>query len=188
MIPIPPWHTTALARGITWAWETKRSTTTPAGARTVAGSTPAVVHTSCTEESSPKAPMAASISAASSWNSVEHVTSTIGFSVDIHPGADDGGGGDQSPGPTSFMFAGQSLRGYSKGSAVMCSRSGGARYISGMLLNARAPALARTRLSSGRNLSQGPCTSGRSSRSRRRPSAPRAGAKPGPKGGASREG
>src|SRR5688572_16879503 len=97
-------------------------------------------------------------------------------------------GGDHSPGPTSFMFAGQSLRGYSNGSAVISSVSGGAVYISLMCANGGAPTVARSAFNPGKNFWSGPIAIGCNKRSRRRPNGPRARGNPGPNGGASRDG
>ena len=115
-MPMPAWQTTQAARSRTGVCGTKRSMRMFEAATSPAGSMSAVVM--MTSSGSPaNARQATSASVRSFWNSVEQVTST---SWRRSPSSQAGGaaGGSQSPGPTRRTLAGQSLRGYSNGSAV----------------------------------------------------------------------
>jgi len=93
-----------------------RSTRALAGVRTRAGSLAGSV-ASTAAGSSASASSATLTRRVSSWNSEEVVTSTIGRSMSSsHAGGSVGG--SQAHGPTSTTLSGQSLRGYSNGSAV----------------------------------------------------------------------
>src|SRR4051812_42961854 len=86
------------------------------GGMNALGSSAAVVATTATG-SSARALRAVAISLSSRWYAVEAVTRTIGR-VSLPSQAGGSAGGSQSPGPTRRTWAGQSLRGYSNGSAV----------------------------------------------------------------------
>ncbi len=123
----------------------------------------------------------------SRWRSVEQVTSTSGSDrSSSHGGA--GWGGDQLTAPTRRTFAGQSLRGYSKPSAVSDSSSGGRASRSSKCPSAGRPCSARRRLIAGIAVrSQLAPTMGRTIASRSAPTGPLIGRRPSPNGGASRE-
>lgn len=111
------------ARARTGPWGTNRSTRAFAGTRTSAGCAAGIVATAKTG-STASASRATDTRRSSSRNSDEVVTRTIGRSTSANQ-AGAGSGGSHAQGPTMVTFPGQSDRGYSNGSAVRDSSSGG---------------------------------------------------------------
>src|SRR3954454_21221099 len=116
VMPWPPWEMTHAARAMIGECGSDCATRAFGGAWNRAGSCAAVVAISATS-SSANASSAVATRHASSWKAVDAVTSTIArVSVASHSGIS--AGGSHRPGPTNRTDAGQSLRGYSYGSAV----------------------------------------------------------------------